>query len=325
VPPLAAGDPDAALRLQAFEVADVPQLVLDGDRRLVLVNERARALLQLSPADLGRPIQDLQVSYRPFDLRSRLDQAEDERRVVIEREVRWGDAGVFDVHVTPLLSATGIVHGLSVAFADVRHFLKVQDDLRTSQRELETAYEELQSTVEELETTNEELQSTNEELETTNEELQSTNEELETMNEELQSTNEELETMNDELRLRSDELNEVNVFFSSVLRSIASCIVVVDADLHVHVWNAQAEDLWGLRADEVIGDHLLSLDIGLPLHDLREPLRRCLSGESVRELLTLTATNRRGKAVECTVEMLPLALGADPQGVVVLIDAREPG
>lgn len=130
--------------------------------------------------------------------------------------------------------------------------------------------------------------------------------------------------MNDELRLRSDELNEVNVFFSSVLRSIASCIVV-DADLHVHVWNAQAEDLWVLRADEVIGAHLLSLDIGLPLHELREPLRRCLSGESVRELLTLTATNRRGKAVECAVEMLPLALGADPQGVVVLIDAREPG
>src|SRR6185369_13368064 len=46
---------------------------------------------------------------------------------------------------------------------------------------------------------NEELQSTNEELETAKEELQSTNEELNTVNEELQSRNQELTQANNDL------------------------------------------------------------------------------------------------------------------------------
>src|SRR5439155_14601785 len=45
-------------------------------------------------------------------------------------------------------------------------------------------------------TTNEELQSTNEELETMNEELQSSNEELQTVNEELRQRTEDLDTNN---------------------------------------------------------------------------------------------------------------------------------
>ena len=117
--------------------------------------------------------------------------------------------------------------------------------------DLETAYEELQSANEELETTNEELQSGIEELETTNEELQSANEELETTNEELQSGNEELETMNEEMRIRTAEVDEARGFLEGVLSSVAAGVVVLDADLRVRSWNRGAEDLWGLRAEEV--------------------------------------------------------------------------
>src|SRR4026208_1936321 len=87
-----------------------------------------------------------------------------------------------------------------------------------------------QSTNEELETTNEELQSTVEELETTNEELQSTNEELETMNEELQSTNEELETVNEELRQRGSDLSRSNTFLGGILRSVPLAVIVLDEE-----------------------------------------------------------------------------------------------
>ena len=148
--------------------------------------------------------------------------------------------------------------------------------------ELETAYEELQSTNEELETTNEELQSTVEELETTNEELQSTNEELETMNEELQSTNEELETINDEVRQRGEDLNQANRFLESVLTSLRSGVAVVDRELRLLAWSRHAEELWGLRNDEVSGQHLLNLDIGLPLQRLRPALKACLNGDTPR-------------------------------------------
>ena len=58
---------------------------------------------------------------------------------------------------------------------------------------------------------NEELQSTNEELETSKEELQSTNEELNTVNDELQSRNQEL------FVLSNDLLNLLNSIYIPIL------------------------------------------------------------------------------------------------------------
>ena len=154
----------------------------------------------LTPSDLGRLLQDLELSYRPVELRTCVEQVYAERRVVSLREIEWttisGDSRYLEVQIIPLLDSQGNALGASITFNDVSRYKKLQKDLEHSNQELEMAYEELQSTNEELETTNEELQSTVEELETTNEELQSTNEELETMNEELQSTNEELQTIN---------------------------------------------------------------------------------------------------------------------------------
>jgi len=150
-----------------------------------------------------------------------------------------------------------------------------------------------------------------EELETTNEELQSTNEELETMNEELQSTNEELQTMNDELRQRGEDLNTSNAFLQAVLASLEGGVAVVDPELRVLAWNPQAEELWGLREEEVEGKHLLNLDIGLPLERLRPLLRSCLGGEAGNQVLD--AVNRRGKTIRCQVTCTPLR--ADDTGV----------
>src|SRR5206468_224038 len=152
---------------------------------------------------------------------------------------------------------------------------------------------------------NEELQSTVEELETTNEELQSTNEELETMNEELQSTNEELQTMNVELRDRGGELNRVNFFFGSILTSLQVVVIVVERELKVTVWDRGAEEMWGLREEEVRGKHLLNLDIGLPVEKLKTSIRESLTDAATRDVI-LDATNRRGKKFRCKVRFAPL-------------------
>ena len=212
---------------------------------------------------------------------------------------------------------------MSVSFVDATIHRALERQLEHARRELQTAYEELQSTVEELETTNEELQSTNEELETTNEELQSTNEELETMNEELQSTNEELETMNDELRERTDETLRANWFLTSVLSSIQQAVVVVDDELRVIGWSSQATDLLGLRDDEAEGQHLLNMDVGLPVAALREPVRRTLAGVDDAPV-AVEGHNRRGQPVHYTVAFAPLA-GRDPErpaGVILLLTAE---
>ena len=75
---------------------------------------------------------------------------------------------------------------------------------------------------------------------------------LETMNEELQSTNEELQTINEEARERGDQLGEVDGFLESILTSLRSAVAVVDRDLHGRKSSRRAENLWGLRSDEVI-------------------------------------------------------------------------
>ena len=196
-----------------------------------------------------------------------------------------------------------------IAFEDVTRFRLLQSELHASKQELDTAYEELQSTNEELETTNEELQSTVEELETTNEELQSTNEELETMNEELQSTNEELQTMNDELRSRTTDLDTINTFLESVFSSLRPAVAVLDPDFTVKVWNLGARELWGVTTEEAVGVNFLALDIGLPVAELRQPIREVLSGTVPEADATLQATSRRGRSIQCWVRLTAAALG----------------
>jgi two-component system CheB/CheR fusion protein len=316
------------LREGSFDTGPVAQIVVDRAGQLVLANQQARSLFGIAPSDLGRPMQDLDLSYRPTDLRTALDEVADKRHAVSVGVIEWqsprGEERHTEIVASPIVSASGTFLGSSVTFADVARFERLRSELERSKRELEMAYEELQSTVEELETTNEELQSTNEELETTNEELQSTNEELETMNEELQSTNEELETINDELRQRTGELDRVNAFLESILLSLGVAVAVLDREQRIQVWNEQAEDLWGLRADEVVGQHLLSLDIGLPVEKLRRPLRNALAGNREGNELVLDATNRRGRAIACKVTCLPLLVASkDVQGVIVLMEAQK--
>jgi two-component system CheB/CheR fusion protein len=126
--------------------------------------------------------------------------------------------------------------------------------------------------------------------------------------------------MNDELRQASDELNEVNSFMESILASLNAGVVVTDQELVVQAWNDQAADLWGLRADEVHGQHLVNLDIGLPLEQVIPLLRSTIADGSVQEAV-LDATNRRGHAIRCRVRTSPLQTsGGEARGVIVVMD-----
>jgi two-component system CheB/CheR fusion protein len=313
------------LREAAFDSMPVAQIVLDLNANVSLINQEARTVFGLHQQDVGRPFQDLDLSYRPVELRSHIEQVYTDLRgqqlTNIERTLPDGKTQCLDIHLAPLLDADGTPLGMSIAFHDVTHHRRLQAELEKSRQELETAYEELQSTNEELETTNEELQSTVEELETTNEELQSTNEELETMNEELQSGNEELQTINDELRERTDEFHRSKAFLESILASLHAAAIVIDANFHILMWNAEAQELWGLREDEVQGQSLLSLDIGLPVEQLRNPIRAVLSGRARFQEIVLAATTRRGKAIQCRITCTPL-VGAEgnTQGVILLME-----
>jgi two-component system, chemotaxis family, CheB/CheR fusion protein len=313
------------LSRRVFETSPVAMIVIGTNQQLMMVNEQARLLLNLSLSDVGRPFQDLEISYRPIELRSHIEQAYKERSPIIIRDVKWSriqsDSRFYDFRLMPLILNAANFSGISLSFIEVTKHKLLQNELERLNNALETAMEELQSTNEELETTNEELQSTIEELETTNEELQSTNEELETMNEELQSTNQEMHTINNELNLRTQELNLINTLMESILTSIRLGVVVLDPDLRVLVWNRRSEIMWGLPEDEVQSRNFLNLEIGLPVEQLKKPLLSCLAGEKDVAEVTLEATNRFGQRMFYKVTCNPLiAENSKVKGAIIWME-----
>lgn len=322
-------DSSQGLHDAALLESPMAQLILDPDDQVVLLNHQSAALTGLSDRDIGRPFQDLEVSYRPLELRSHIARARESRRPVWLRDVEWihspGEGATFlDVHIMPLQDLNARLLGVSLTFTDVTRYRQLQDELAGANRQLETAYEELQSANEELETTNEELQSTVEELETTNEELQSTNEELETMNEELQSMNDELQSTNEQLRDRTSEISSLNAFMESVLASLDAGVIVVNRDLVVQVWNPDAQELWGLREDEAVGKYLLDLDSGLPSAELKSVVREVILDGRTGDERVLSAVNRRGRAVRLRVRVSPLRSNtSDVDGALLLMEAQE--
>jgi two-component system CheB/CheR fusion protein len=273
--------PPARLREISFDQDPTAQFVVDGKSHLLLVNGRARELFGLTTRDLGRPLQDLEVSYRPVELRSCIDQAHERRQVVHVREVAWptpgGDPRYFNVQVTPIIDAADAPLGSKVIFTDVTRQRELQDELQRSRQELETAYEELQS------------------------------------------TNEELETVNEELRQRGSDLSRSNVFLGGILRSVPLAVIVLNEQLQVELWNDVAADLWGLRADEVNGRHLFGLDIGLPVEQLKQPIAALMRHGDQRVDTQIDAINRRGRQIRLHVQCVGIGSGELGRGVIILM------
>jgi two-component system CheB/CheR fusion protein len=315
----------ATIRELAFGASPVAQIVVTGDDTVAMINHQAEQTFGLSARDIGRLLRDLEVSYRPVELRAYVEQARVERRSARIQDVKWqrpgADPSWFEIHVNPLVDVENGLIGVSIVFFDVTANRILLDKLVQTNAQLESAYEELQSTNEELETTNEELQSTVEELETTNEELQSTNEELETMNEELQSTNDELHAINETLRERSAELDEARSFLNSLVNSIAMGMIVVDREMRVVEWNRGCEELWGLRAEETLGALLTGLDFGLPIAELKSLIGNAFVDPEATDETRVDAVNRRGRRVDLRVTCTSFrSAGGSISGALLLME-----
>ncbi|HXV94163.1 MAG TPA: CheR family methyltransferase [Pseudonocardia sp.] len=309
-PPRPAPTRPDMLRDEALLAGPLAQVVVTADGFVALVSREAERLLALSADTAGRRFRDLDLSYRPIELRQHVERAQIDRRPVRIPEVAVGrgdERTYLEIRITPLLGTDSTPLGVSIAFSDVTAARRQQDRLEEADRRLQSAHEELQST--------------NEELETTNEELQSTVEELETMNEELQSTNDELQLINHELQHRTSELDAANSFLETILTGLRAGVVVLGRELQVQVWNAHAEELWGLRRDEAVGEHFLNLDIGLPVDRLRPMIRRILGMESGPAELTVGAVNRRGRPISVRVLGSPLhGPSRSPVGVILMME-----
>jgi two-component system CheB/CheR fusion protein len=298
-------------------------LVVDEAGSVLLANTPARHLLGVGEADIGRPFQDLPISYRPMELRGPIEEAFRHRRGIKleDQEYRLTQSEVLrlTIDLRPLPRPDGSAFAVLLSFVDTTRIHGLERELETAQESLENSIEELQSANEELETTNEELQSTNEELETTNEELQSTNEELETLNEEARSSNEEMESVNEELRIQAEQASAYRLHLESVLRSMNGGIIVLDRKHLIQSWNRWSENNWGLRGEEVIGTSFETLEIGVPMHQLREAIVAVESGREEQVDQELEGVDRRGRRILCRVRVSVLMdENGDHHGLVLV-------
>jgi two-component system CheB/CheR fusion protein len=281
------GPREDRIRDTALEAGTGAQIVVDAAGYLVMANHRARALFDLRPEDIGRPFQDLELSYRPLELRSKIQQAYVERRPSPVHEVEWpggGEVAYLEVQVVPLTDDDQVLLGANVSFTDVTRSRRYKEELEHANQGLEDAYTELQS------------------------------------------TNEELQTINDELAQRTTELNQLNAFLESIWAGLGGAVAVLDPDLRVLVWNRGSEDLWGVRQEEVQGQHFLNLDIGLPLDKVRPALRASMSGDDGTQTVKVEATNRRGKPIDVRVTCSPLVGDhKDVHGVIMVVEERPDG
>jgi two-component system CheB/CheR fusion protein len=170
--------------------------------------------------------------------------------------------------------AAGSAAKMSHVEAGSRRAPRRETSRRESQLEQELAdtRDYLQSVQEQHEASNEELQASSEEIQSANEELQSINEELETSKEELESANEELITVNDEMSHRNAELARLNSDLINIQTSAHQAILVLDRDLTIRRFSAQAEQQF----------KLIAADVGRPLSHIRHNL-------DIRDLESLIA------------------------------------
>ncbi|GAB3878791.1 hypothetical protein GCM10029964_030000 [Kibdelosporangium lantanae] len=121
------------LREHAFSASPVAQVVVTGEDIVALINQQAEVVFGLSPRDIGRPLRDLEISYRPVELRAYVEQSRVERRALRIKDVEWqrppGDSVWFEIHVNPLVNSDNGLLGVSIVFHDVTAARKLLDEL----------------------------------------------------------------------------------------------------------------------------------------------------------------------------------------------------
>lgn len=125
------------LRCEAFLASPVAQIVVTSDGLIALTNRQAEQLFGVSSRDVGRPFRDLDVSYRPAELRQHIEQAQVERRVALVEDVeynRGGEATYLDIAVNPLVHGDGSLLGVALIFHDVTAARRMQQELELANR-----------------------------------------------------------------------------------------------------------------------------------------------------------------------------------------------
>lgn len=140
------------------------------------------------------------------------------------------------------------------------------------------------------------------------------------MNEELESTNNELQTINNELQVSTGDFDTFREVSQSVFTDRGLAVIALDPEFRVRTWNSVAEELWGMKATETVGEPFFGMDFGLPVNTLVEPVRDCLNKGAGFHGREVTGVNRRGRPIQFRVTGVPFGADDRPSGVALLVE-----
>ena len=226
---------------------------------------RAGRYLQVAAGTPTNNLLDLaQGSFR-VELRNALARAVTSRHKVVRDDLSIElDGGVQRLRLTarplPGVAQESGLYAIVLQSMGSAADLAAEEDATTTPEQpiIEQLENELRTTRADLQSAMQDLESANEELKSANEELISTNEELQSANEELQTSKEELQSANDELHTKVLELDATNADLQHHYAGTQIATIFLDRDLRILRCTPAASKLFNVRES----------DVGRPIREL---------------------------------------------------------
>jgi two-component system, sporulation sensor kinase E len=128
-----------------------------------------------------------------------------------------------------------------------------------------------------------------------------------------------------QLRLRQQALEATRDFLSGIIEGSAEAIVTLDAEGRILTWNRAAEEIYGWKAEELIGQHVHRLLPGPEaIEEFERGIRRLRQGHTIRDLET-TRVRKDGRRITVRIVRSPLrdAAGEFAGSVAIVRDVTE--
>jgi two-component system CheB/CheR fusion protein len=109
----------------------IPVIIVGGDRRIRRFTPAAEPLLNLIPADVGRPISDIKPNVHVPDLDSLISEVSGKGSLV-EREVQGRDGRWYSLRMRPYKTAENKIDGVLMALMDIDVMKRGLDQARLS-------------------------------------------------------------------------------------------------------------------------------------------------------------------------------------------------
>ena len=107
----------------------IPVIMVGPDLRIRRLTPEARKIMNLLPADLGRPIGDLKANVEVPDLEALIEEVIEEVQVR-ERDVRGRDGRWYTMRVHPYRTADNKIDGAVVVLLDIDEIKRYQEEVR---------------------------------------------------------------------------------------------------------------------------------------------------------------------------------------------------